>query len=274
MRREPVWEALLYLGALLFFLRGYGVPFASAPPYEPGVRAAHVVRIATWNVGGASGGANHALRAEHVDHVAGVLRALDPDVVVLQEVGSHSSFRRLRDALGGGWDAAYESGGGLGAFARRGELRHFRTPDGLERSIHLTYEPGGDRSPLVLMGVHAHVFDAERRNREIGRAVDALAQRVAGWGCVLLGDLNLDVDLDTKRDLFTNREHLDVETYNYVAQRFADAATGRGSTAEPDRRLDYVFVSEELEVVKAGPWKGQRVGSMDHDPVVAEVRLR
>jgi endonuclease/exonuclease/phosphatase family metal-dependent hydrolase len=90
----------------------------------------------------------------------------------------------------------------------------------------------------------------------------------------LAGDFNLDLDLDKRRDLFTDDEYRDVETYNYVANRLVDAARGRGSTAEPDRRLDYIFAEREaFLVIDSGPWKGHRSGQMDHDPVVADLRL-
>ena len=92
---------------------------------------------------------------------------------------------------------------------------------------------------------------------------------------IFAGDFNLDPGLDKRRDLFSDDDHLDVETYNYVAQSMEDAALGRGPTAEPDRRLDYIFYgAEELELVEAGPWRGRRVGAMDHDPVVADFRFR
>jgi endonuclease/exonuclease/phosphatase family metal-dependent hydrolase len=85
--------------------------------------------------------------------------------------------------------------------------------------------------------------------------------------------LNLDLDLDKRRDLFTDAEHRDVESYNYVASRLFDVGMGRGSTAEPDRRLDYIFINAELGVTAAGAWKGRRVREMDHDPVVADLRF-
>lgn len=91
---------------------------------------------------------------------------------------------------------------------------------------------------------------------------------------ILAGDLNLDIDIDKRRDLFTDDEHLDVETYNYLAQRFSDLTRNTGSTAEPDRRLDYIFTdAKPVKVIRAGPWKGQRVADMDHDPVVADLKF-
>ena len=91
---------------------------------------------------------------------------------------------------------------------------------------------------------------------------------------ILAGDLNLDIDIDKRRDLFTDDEYLDVETYNYIVRRLSDVTLNTGSTAEPDRRLDYIFAdAKRLNVVHAGPWKGKRVADMDHDPVVADLQI-
>jgi endonuclease/exonuclease/phosphatase family metal-dependent hydrolase len=82
--------------------------------------------------------------------------------------------------------------------------------------------------------------------------------------------------VNKRGDLFTDEAHRDVETYNYAAQALQDAAAAvdaHAPTAEPDRRVDYVFVSLERRVLAAGPWKGRRVGAMDHDPVVADIEL-
>ena len=84
---------------------------------------------------------------------------------------------------------------------------------------------------------------------------------------------NVDLDLDKRRDLFSNDAYRDVESYNYVASALDDATRGTGSTAEPDRRLDYVFASPELLATAAGPWKGRRAGDMDHDPVVVDLTV-
>lgn len=60
-----------------------------------------------------------------------------------------------------------------------------------------------------------------------------------------------------RQDLFTDDAHLDVETYNYIRARFQDAAFNTGSTVEPDRRLDYIFVDEAVTVLGAGSWRGR-----------------
>ena len=91
---------------------------------------------------------------------------------------------------------------------------------------------------------------------------------------ILAGDLNLDIDLGKRRDLFSDNQHLDVETYNYLLQHLSDLTQNTGSTAEPDRRLDYIFGDTgRVKVVRSGPWKGRRIEDMDHDPVVADLQI-
>jgi len=80
--------------------------------------------------------------------------------------------------------------------------------------------------------------------------------------------------IDKRRDLLTDNEHLDVETYNYLAEHLADVTRGTGATAEPDRRLDYIFADAgRVKIIRAGPWKGRRVADMDHDPLLADLQI-
>jgi endonuclease/exonuclease/phosphatase family metal-dependent hydrolase len=270
--REAWLEVVLFAAAAGASLAGHGLPELGATGFEPAERDAGVVRVVTWNVGGAVGGEVHALPDQELEHVAGVLAALDADVVALQELASSRQARALADALGPEWSvhgSGRGSGHGLALLARDAELGD---PDELgrgERSFGAVLSVRG--RALAVMDVHASAFDARDRNRALGEATTRLLEVPGVDAHVLLGDLNLDVDLDKKRDLFSNAAHLDVETYNYVGRFLQDAARGRGPTSEPDRRLDYVFVSEAVTVEAAGPWKGQRAGTMDHDPVVADL---
>ncbi len=140
--------------------------------------------------------------------------------------------------------------------------------------MELLVRPRG-KPPLRMVVVHGDAFSPRDRNREIGKALDLLFQGTKEKVRVLAGDLNLDLDLDKRRDLFSSDAYLDVETYNTVVTKMTDLGQGTGATAEPDRRLDYLFLSPApREVLSVGPWKDQRVGDMDHDPLVADVVLR
>jgi endonuclease/exonuclease/phosphatase family metal-dependent hydrolase len=250
---------------LLAFGQGWARP---TDGFEPGPRRPEVLRIVTWNVGGAEEGRPHGLQAADQPHVADVLAMLDPDVVLLQEVAGRSQLRELRDGLGLDW-RLLRGDGDAHALVHRATER-WPARDGTS-AVRFSIEHAG--RTVALAALHASAFDAEERNAQIGALADALLDVPAdGW--LLGGDLNLDLDPGKRGDLFTNDLHRDVETYGYLTERLVDAGVDGGPTAEPDRRLDYVLVSESLEVVAAGPWKGHRTGTMDHDPVVADLRWR
>jgi endonuclease/exonuclease/phosphatase family metal-dependent hydrolase len=119
-----------------------------------------------------------------------------------------------------------------------------------------------------VLAVHADAYSAEDRERELRWAASWFRQHASSPYRILAGDLNLDVD----GDLFSSDPAADTRTYNDLCSDLDDAGLGKGPTAEPDRRLDYVLVSRGgWKVDSAGPWKGQRVGDMDHDPVVVDL---
>lgn len=269
MLREAWLEVLLFAAAAAAALFGYGNPRGGARSFELGARADGALRVATWNVGGAGHAGPHLLEDGDLPHVAETLRALGADVIVLHEVGSRGQLERLLQSLDGAF-RAHGPEGGVAVLVRGLAVIAAERVPGARQALALDLERDGRR--IALVALHADAFNARRRNGEVGAATDALLARPAD-ARILLGDLNLDVDLDKQRDLFSNEEHADVEAYNYVEARLDDAALGRGATAEPDRRLDYVFVSPGVQVLTAGPWKGQRTGTMDHDPVAADLVL-
>lgn len=265
-------EIVLALVAAACALYGFGLPdFGFA--YAPGARPENGLRVVTWNVGEAAGFGQRAARDETLARVGETVATLDPDLLVLQEV-SESALERIADALPGA--RTYHAGGGrgCGVVAQRGNLVPLPPRRWTGRpAVHVVYR--GERDVLAhLIGLHASSWSAAERNEEIGRAVDSLAELDEALP-IVAGDLNLDVDLESGRDLFTDDEYLDVQTYNYLAEHLTDAALGTGPTAEPDRRLDYVFVgTERWRVADAGVWRGHRVGSMDHHPVVVDLARR
>jgi endonuclease/exonuclease/phosphatase family metal-dependent hydrolase len=267
------FELLLFALAAGCFTVGSASSVWAPVPFEPGTRAAGVLRILTWNVGQS----NASLASEDVAHVAAVIRELDPDLCFLQEMANTSQLGKLQRELGPDWShssSRARGGSQLAVLARGAKLVPFRVP-APGAVAHGVRCRTASRRTLSAVGLHADTFSSRRRNHQIGSTVDFLLRRHPNTPKIVAGDLNLDLDLGKRRDLFSDDSYRDVETYNYVAERLTDTASGRGSTAEPDRRLDYIFVSpEHFALVAAGPVRGRRHGHMDHDPVVADVRFR
>ncbi|MBI5362415.1 MAG: endonuclease/exonuclease/phosphatase family protein [Planctomycetes bacterium] len=269
MRSGVIAEGVLWLLAAGLFVLGADFGARDIGAFEPSMRDANVMRLVTWNVGGAENGVPHSMKEEHVPAIADALARLDADLVFVQELVDGAQLRRLADALGRDW-TAWRGRGDCGVLTRRSDVERWGPRRVRNHAGVLWPRDGRD---LVVLALHADAFSAKERNEAIGESHAALMAQ-AGHAHVLLGDLNLDVDQDKKSELFSDDLHADVESYNVLAATLTDAALGKGPTAEPDRRLDYVFVSRELEIVAAGPWFGRRVGTMDHHPVVVDLRWR
>ncbi len=273
--REKILEILFVVLAVVFAVGGYGLHQLGPNNYRLTDRNPSGLRIVTWNVGGAGGLAGRSLDNEFLPHIADVLKELDADLILLQEVANVHQVNRLSRMLDSKWQAAVSKGGrrSVAILGQRGRLQARSDLQPGRDALVATYHSPGKPS-VLLMNLHADPYSAKRRNTFIGRATDVLMDHRPDYLTILAGDLNLDIDLGKRRDLFTDNEHLDVETYNYIAQHFSDVTRGTGSTAEPDRRLDYIFAdTNRINVFHSGPWKGKRVADMDHDPVVADLQI-
>ena len=274
--REKMLEILFVVLTMVFAVTGFGLHQLGRHSYQLTTRNPNGLRIVTWNVGGAGGNGGRALDNQLLPHVATVLKELNADLILLQEIAYEDQVYRLSRMLDGKWETMISNGGGrsVAILGQRGRLDPRIDPENKYSGLAASYRSPG-KPPVFLMNIHADPYSAKRRNMLIGRATDVLMGRHPEHLKILAGDLNLDIDIDKRRDLFTDDEYLDVETYNYIARHLLDITLSTGSTAEPDRRLDYIFAdSKRLTVVHSGPWKGKRVADMDHDPVVADLQIR
>ena len=273
--RDKSLEILFVVLTIFFAVTGYGLHQPDRRSYQLTKRNPDGLRIVTWNVGGTGGIGGRSLDNQFLPHVATVLKELDADLILLQEVAYKNQVHRLICMLDGKWESMVSNGGSrsVAILGQRGRLISWIGLNEQHGALAASYQSPG-KPPMFLMNLHADPYSAQQRNELIGRATNILMSRFPDHVKILAGDLNLDIDIDKRRDLFTDDEYLDVETYNFISQHLSDTTLNTGSTAEPDRRLDYIFAGgRRLEVVNSGPWKGKRVADMDHDPVVADFTI-
>ena len=238
-----------------------------------GLSQAPGLRVVSYNIKHGRGNDNIVA----LERTAGVLRALTPDVVGLQEVddlatrsggvpqaerlgqslGMHHAFGRFMDFQGGAY--------GMVILSRHPILRteSVRLPDGNEPRIALAVEvelPGQRR--LTIVNVHFDwVGDDGFRFAQataLTRYLDALKTPY-----VLLGDFN-DEPASRTLALFKSRA---------VEARKPDGDHFTFSSTEPTKEIDFIFTAP------AAAWRAHEVRviseplASDHRPVLAVLEL-
>ena len=224
------------------------------------------LRVVTYNVRGLRAG---------VDVIARVVRALDPDVLLLQETGSRRALRTF--ARETGMVAAADPWSPLRRRVKDAVLA--RDPWSLDtHRLHRFAGSSGWYPRGVLIArlgaegigsiwaasVHLGLDGAERGRhaRELVELIDELEPTAA---VVVGGDLN------------ATPEHRAVAT---IGARLTDALGDSGigphdaptfPASAPTARIDHVFVSEELRVVAASVGAEGASGASDHLPVIVDV---
>jgi len=202
---------------------------------------------------------------------ARVVRALDPDVLCLQEVPRRllatwrvSGFAEQCRMY---WSGHHRGSGGTTIFT---SLRvatpsstHRRLPVRLlvrRRGYAVTAVALPGRRPVVVASLHLGLV-ADERERHARLVLDALAQ---AEDVVLAADLNED---ETGR------------AYRAIAGRYprVSAALPTFPSGRPERVLDSIFASPDLVVQPGAPVaidEGDLLAATDHRPVWVEVETR
>lgn len=245
---------------------------------ESGLR----IRVMTYNIQYGGGGTNLAA-------VTGAVRAINPDIVALQEVdvrwssrsefadqaaviaqalGMHVRFAPIYDIPDTGM-ARPARQFGVAILSRHPIIRFSNHP----QTRHSTQEPDASPRPQpglleAIIDVHGRqvrVFnthldyrpDPEVRRRQVAEMLDIIG--IWNGPMIVLGDLNAGPRAPELQPLFA---------------RFRDAwtdGTDPGFTmpsAAPDRRIDYVLVSDDIRVERAAV---PVTAASDHRPVVVEL---
>lgn len=201
---------------------------------------------------------------------ARVIRAIDPDVLCLQEVPRRllSSFRVASFAMRCGmyWSGRHRGSGGTTVFTslrvQVAESRHHRLRVARlqrTRGYAVTRVASPGHQPIVVASVHLSL-DAVERERHAGEILRTLS---AGGPVVLAGDLN-EGDTGRAWQLFAS------------PLRLVSPTTPTFPSRNPRRLLDVVFASPDLAVLPHRPVdldEADLVAATDHRPVWVDLDL-
>jgi endonuclease/exonuclease/phosphatase family metal-dependent hydrolase len=270
---------------------------------RPPLASPATIRVATWNVKDFFDARDdprkddevfpEAQVARKVEQIAAVLREIDADVVLLQEVENLELLRRLAAAAAplryGAWllEGADPRGIDVALLARARMLRydgHLKDLDSNGRPLwsrdlveaHL--ESGGRH--VVVLGSHLkskRISRSDDRRREQAERMRAVADEVRSrWPSAVVvvgGDLNDDPDSWSLAPLLEDGTWVDLGERLDGNSAWTWSSGGRGRNRA---RLDYLVVPEaQHESVRSvSVWSSPAVmQASDHRPVVAVIQL-
>jgi len=264
-----------YLGAWHFGrLRSYQKSSGSDSQARPDEV---IFALMSWNIGYFDYESDSRAQNKDLEAIAAVIGETGAQVVALQEIAQPEQLSALSDLLAGRY--RYH------AFARGFRTDRyvgFLSEIPFEEEIPVATSVGRDalavtvdvrsQAVVTLVNCHADAFNARRRRFFVNDIIDW--RRSSGKETVILaGDFNLDLAPVESSDLFTDDKKNDSESYSLILQDFRDLGRNGGPTSAFDRRIDYVFLSQEgLEAVEFKVLYGKLVGKMDHHPVLARFR--
>lgn len=225
----------------------------------------------SWNVGRLyTPTGNNRLAEADVFRVARSLRALEADVILLQEVASKAQLGRLLDLLPGydgrvaercGYDRHVAA---LARVALKPAFEQHRLEPTGRGLVAVTFELGSLRG--AAHAVHLDVRQQLRKRSQV-EAILAIAARRPEAVVILGGDFNTD-PVWAKR----LRMSVDAASFDRLAGGFDDAGRDAGPTAMRLLRVDHIFVRRPIEQpmtmrVEHRP----RLPLGDHAPIVLDV---
>ena len=282
---------LMLLGAFLFepaqLGKALGDSGQSGVPEERNRR----FRLMTWNIGNGDLESETRAHVEDLAAVAQVILSNDAEAVALQELTGEDQLKLLLTHLKNryrGYVCAAGSADRVAAVLVRDRNgkdlapRFESVPAGDKFAAAATFHLSKQLPEIVLISAHADAFNASRRRVFLADLVDwARVRTIATTDgetngptkiAFIAGDLNFEVSMRNRSNLFTNDAKHDSESYAYLLKYFRDLGLDAGETSVNDRRIDYVFGPlRTAPPPRAEVVRGADIGRMDHLPLLVEV---
>lgn len=232
------------------------------------------VRVATYNIHRGRGMDGRT----RLERIAGVLAAVDADIVALQEVIGASPLKpgqaaELGAALGMGWvmaptrhlRTALFGNVVLSKFPVRHHVQHDLTWKTCEHRSVQRVDLAMDDDTLHFYNVHLGTSLLERRNQAAKLASIVHDRRVVGPK-IVLGDFNEWARGIAKDVLAERLQSIDLSKYLKRARSYP--------TFFPVLHLDHIYYEGEVEVLKVSmPRDRMTLMASDHLPLVADLKI-
>jgi endonuclease/exonuclease/phosphatase family metal-dependent hydrolase len=236
-------------------------------------RASSSLRLMTWNIGYGDLESDTRAHSKDLPAVAKLIIEHDPDAVALQELtgdGQLSTLLTLLKDRYRGQISSFGSSDRVDAVLVRDRNVQFQSfPAGGKFAVAADFR-GNKQMRLVFVSAHADAFSATRRRAFTADVVDWTRRKSSM--AFIAGDLNLEVSVRNKTNLFTDDAKHDSESYSYLLQYFRDLGRDAGETSLNDRRIDYILgPKEDVTLRRAQVLRGAAIGGMDHLPLIVEI---
>jgi endonuclease/exonuclease/phosphatase family metal-dependent hydrolase len=262
---------LLWNWALITFGTAIATVPAVGAELEQGVR----LRVLSYNIHHGEGVDGKL----DLERVAGVIRAVEADIVALQEVDQRVRRSRGVDQPAElGWLSGMRAvfgqnipleGGGYGnaVLSRLPIVRHKNHPlpnvdAGEQRGVlEIELEPPGDRQPLVILATHLDHRRDDRERLASAKAIGELASAYLERPMLLIGDLNATPDSAVMAE------------FHKTWKRANDEILPTIPVARPARQIDYVLLrpAERWRVIEVKVLDEPLAS--DHRPILAVLEL-
>lgn len=217
---------------------------------------------------------NKNLRDVDIDGIVRVLKGVEPDVVVLQELGQLKHADSIATKLGHEWEVCSVNTGHGEQVSAILSRKEFQETECFSCGGRMT--PGvsigiGDGKGVYVVGAHSpHPGRGIDDNEENIRCVLNHARKRSEELRIVAGDLNRNFDPEDR-----------CEFYAEILSEFGDGTIELGETYYARTRIDHVFhLPEDMRVSEEGsgmldlPMRWAKVpGFRDHRPIVVTYEL-
>ena len=251
-----------------------GATWRPAKRFEPCETKANQVRVATWNVGYFAPVSNKNLRDSDINRVANIINTIQPNVIVLQELGKVEQAEAITKQLNGQWyHHSIKTGHGEQALAILSNIKILKIESfecGGRMSLGATLETDNGQE-IHLIGVHSpHPARGVRENKENIEQSLSHAKKQQGHVCIITGDMNYNFDPESTD-----------EFYHAITEDFGDGTIDLGETYYVHTRIDHMFhypknlkVNLDQSGIVDLPIRFAKVpGFRDHRPIVVTYDL-